>query len=111
MAAEYMITIDQGASWDMQVSIDLNEADYDITDCDFYGTVRQNDTYQEMAVEKINAAAGIVKFKLTANQTDLLKAGENRYDIEMHTHNLENQVFRLLQGRAVVSATQTPQRP
>ena len=111
MAAEYRITIDQGASWDMQVSIDLNSADYDISNCDFYGTVRQNDNYQEMAVEKISSGGGIVKFKLTAGQTDLLKAGENRYDIEMHTNNLENQVFRLLQGRAVVSATQTPQRP
>lgn len=111
MAAEYKITIDQGASWDMQVSIDLNGADYDISNCDFYGTVRQNETYQEMLVEKISNGGGIVKFKLTAHQTDQLKAGENRYDIEMHTHNEENQVFRLMQGRAVVSKTQTPQRP
>lgn len=109
--ANYRITIDQGTTWDLQVSIDLNDADYDISNCDFYGTVRQNDTYQEMLVEKINSSLGIVKFKLTSGQTDQLKAGENRYDIEMHTHNSENQVFRILEGRAIVSATQTPQRP
>lgn len=111
MAAEYMIKIDQGATWDMQVSIDLNSADYDISNCDFYGTVRQGDTYQEMRVQKISNGGGIVKFSLTDSQTDLLRAGDNRYDIEMHTNNLEAQVFRLMQGRAVVSKTQTPQRP
>lgn len=111
MAAKYDITIDQGASWDLQFSIDLNTADYDITNCDFYGTVRQNEHYQEMTVEKINATSGIVRFTLTANQTDLLKSGVNYYDIEMHTNNAANQVYRLLNGKATVTKSQTTQRP
>jgi len=111
MAAKYDIVIDQGATWDLQFSIDLNGVDYDISNCDFYGTVRQNEHYQEMSVEKVSSGEGIVRFSLTANQTDLLKGGVNYYDIEMHTNNQANQVYRLLNGKATVTVSQTTQRP
>lgn len=105
-AGTYNLSIEQGASWELQLAIDATAgSDLDITGYTFDAKIAKSyydDNPVSMTATIVNATNGIVKLSLTSTQTDALDAAiEYIYDVDMTSNT--GTVTRLMEGRATIS--------
>jgi len=105
-AGVYNLTIEQGASWQLTLSIDSTAGtDLDIDGYTFSGKMAKS-YYDEnpvtMSYSITDGDSGQVVFSLTSSQTENLDSSiEYVYDIDMT--DTSDFTTRLLQGRATIS--------
>ena len=105
------ILIEQGTTFERTLTVEsVPGTPLNLTGYTFAGRMKRNFTDANAAATFsftiTNAAAGEVKWALTAEQTDALTAQVHRYDIQM-TAPSTGAVTRLLEGEAWVSASAT----
>lgn len=106
-AAVLDITIEQGETYELDFSIDKNDADYSLTGAEIYATLRpsfDSGTSQTFNVTILNEAQGKFRIGLESSNTYALAAGKWKWDCFLHIPrtNEEDQVIRLLNGNATV---------
>lgn len=109
-APVYNIVIDQGSTFEMDLSIDLNGVDLNLNGYYLYGTYRQSfdsEAFSEFDMTITDYSTGTVRMGMSAEQTDMLTK-DGLYDIELHRAD-GTQVIRILQGSVSVKRSVTTQ--
>jgi len=102
MASYANISADQGA--DFQTILELEDANgdpLDLTEYNLYGQIRR--TYKsanavDFTIVKYNATGGVIRVKLTSEQTASMKSGRYVYDIYSINTEISNSRIKLLEG-------------
>ena len=115
MAAKYNLTIPQGETYDLDLSLNRNDVDYDLTDCTIYGTIRDSynaGSYTEFDIEYVSRNQGKFRLKLNKEKSENLNPGNGVYDVVLHIplEDDAEQVIRLLEGTAKITPAVTTQR-
>lgn len=110
MAAKQVdILIEQGATYAQDVELMINDVLVDLTTATIRGQIRRafSDALpiETFTCTKVDAVNGKFNFGLTAVETAAITAGTYLYDIEVELS--DGTVFRVLQGKAKVSAEVT----
>ena len=105
-AGIYNLSIEQGSSWELQMSIDSSAGvNLDVTGYTFDAKIAKSyydDFPISMTVTIVNAINGTIKITLTPAQTGALDAAiEYIYDVDMTSGG--GTVTRLMEGRATIS--------
>ena len=101
-AAKYDIIIEQGEDYRLDISLDKNSADLNITDIDFEAAHKPNygaTTSTPFSVVKLNNATGQISLQMAHAETTKLASGVGVYDLWMYN---DSQWVRLLQGTCTV---------
>jgi hypothetical protein len=105
-AGIYNLSIEQGSTWDLQLSIDSTAGtDLNITGYSFDAKIAKS-YYDENPITItstiVNASTGVINLTLTSTQTNALDAAiEYIYDIDMISDT--DVTTRLIEGRATIS--------
>ncbi len=105
-AGIYNLSIEQGSSWELQMSIDSSAgSDLNITGYTFDAKIAKSyydDSPVSITAVIVNAVTGSIKLSLTPAQTTALDAAiEYIHDIDMTSP--AGTVTRLMEGRATIS--------
>lgn len=110
MAAKQVdILIEQGATYVQEVELKINDVVLDLTNVTIRGQIRRAFTdalpTETFTCTKTDSVNGKFTFSLLASETTLLVPATYLYDIEVELQ--DGTVFRVLQGKAKVSAEVT----
>jgi DNA-binding MurR/RpiR family transcriptional regulator len=105
-AGIYNLSIEQGSSWELQMSIDSSAGnDLDITGYTFDAKIAKSyydDNPVSITANIVNAVTGSIRLTLTPAQTSALDSAiEYIHDVDMTS--TVGTVTRLMEGRATIS--------
>jgi hypothetical protein len=111
MAGSYNIVVDQGATWNLNFTVDTDGTPWNLTGYTFAMMVKESTAsatpYLNLPTDGTVTmnSSGAVAVTVNATKMETLPAGRWYYDIELTSSG--GQVTRLLEGRFIVNAQVT----